>query len=342
LAIMDRLHAAGFAILADKPWITDAADLPHLAAVMAGPPLAMDIMTGRHDGLARLRRRVIATPEIFGQLGAGQTEQPAIEIGSKHHLLKLANGQPLQRPAWYYDVRVQGDGLVDIQSHMCDQAQWIMEALDVVPNRPFDFATDVELLGAERWATPVDLALYRESTGATEFPSELAQAVKNDVLQLACNGRIDYRLRDIWVRQSAEWGPREAAGGGDIHHFVARGSKAELRVRHGAETAYRSELHLGLNDATGSAAALETVLTVWRREFPGLDLVPSDLGHRFILPTAMQPSHEAQFPIVLDEYLDQLESGQWRGEQAARIAMRYQLLAQAREIEGQTGDKSNS
>lgn len=48
------------------------------------------------------------------------------KIGSVHHLLKIVNGTPLRRPAWYYDVSVQGNGLVDITSHMIDQAMWLL------------------------------------------------------------------------------------------------------------------------------------------------------------------------------------------------------------------------
>jgi len=125
LPLMHRLHDEGFHILADKPWLTDGADLPHLEAITAGPPLAMDIMTDRHGALARLRNNVIATPSVFGALDGGE-ELPALEFTSRHHLLKLVDGRPLQRPPWFYDSNMQGDGLVDIQSHYVDQAQWIV------------------------------------------------------------------------------------------------------------------------------------------------------------------------------------------------------------------------
>ena len=36
---------------------------------------------------------------------------------------KVVNGAPLRRPPWYYDVGVQGDGLVDVHSHLVDQAR---------------------------------------------------------------------------------------------------------------------------------------------------------------------------------------------------------------------------
>lgn len=39
-------------VLADKPWLTDSANLPHLDAITAQGPLGVDIMTGRHSALA--------------------------------------------------------------------------------------------------------------------------------------------------------------------------------------------------------------------------------------------------------------------------------------------------
>jgi hypothetical protein len=49
MAAMRRLHDAGFHVLADKPWMAEASGLDDLRHVMAGGPLAVEMMTGRHD-----------------------------------------------------------------------------------------------------------------------------------------------------------------------------------------------------------------------------------------------------------------------------------------------------
>ncbi len=128
-------------------------------------------MTGCHGVFARLRNRVIATAEVFGALDGGG-ELPALEFTSRHHLLKVVNGQLLRRPPWFYDSNMQGDGLVDIQSHYVDQAQWI-----VAPEQHFQVDQDVEILDAARWNLSVPLALFQESTGETRFPEYLDGAV---------------------------------------------------------------------------------------------------------------------------------------------------------------------
>ena len=321
LALMHQLHDEGFHILADKPWLTDAAALRHLDAITAGLPLAIDIMTNRHDAMAQLRQRIISAPEVFGALGGGDPEQPALEFTSCHHLLKLVDGRPLQRPPWFYDSNMQGDGLVDIQSHYVDQAQWLIGG-----ERLFDTDRDVEIIDAERWSTAVPLALFRESTGEAAFPDYLAGAVNDDTLELACNGRIDYRLCGTWVRQFCEWGLREAPGGGDLHGFTARGEKATVTAQAGPETGFVPETRF----VPQGAFDLDAALAQWRGEFPDLEAEATDEGYLLSLPPAARPGHEAQFPQMLQQFLDLVEDDTWPAVLAARIRSRYTLIARAR------------
>ncbi|MBT5082652.1 MAG: hypothetical protein HOK21_08870 [Rhodospirillaceae bacterium] len=318
LALMHRLHDAGFQVLADKPWLTNSDALPHLNAITEAAPLAVDIMTGRHDAFAALRNRIIRTPSVFGTLGEDRS-QPALEFTSRHHFLKLVDGRPLQRPPWFYDSSMQGDGLVDIHFHYVDQVQWIIAPL---------VDDNAELLTAGRWRIPVPLDLFRESTGETAFPSYLAQQVNDDVLQLACNGRIDYRMAGVWVRQIAEWGLWEAPGGGDLHGFTARGGNGLLRVNVDPDTGFQRQMRLSL----ANSDALKPALEQWREEFPGLEAEASMDGYLMHLPIQSHIKHEFQFPLMLAQFLDLVDNaalGAWPADLAARIRTRYTLLAQA-------------
>lgn len=325
LALMHRLHDAGFQVLADKPWLTNGNALPHLNAITDGAPLAVDIMTGRFDTFAALRNTIIATPSVFGELGA-DSRQPAIEFTSRHHFLKLVNGQPLQRPLWFFDSTIQGDGIVDIQSHYVDQAQWILEGgilAEGILSPPVD--TPVEILSAERWRTEVPLDLFCESTGEAAFPDDLSHNIRDDVLHLACNGRIDYRMSGVWVRQIAEWGLREAPGGGDLHGFTAHGSNGVLIVDRNPETGFQRQMRLHLNDSSG----LETALEQWRKDFPGLEAQPSTDGYLMHLPPRSDIQHELQFPMMLSQFLDLVDGDIWPADLAARIRTRYTLITRA-------------
>ena len=324
LGTIARLHAAGFHVLADKPWLTDGAALPDLERATAGWPLALDVMTFRHEAVAGLAARLAASRELFGELDAG-ADEPAIDVRSAHHLLKSVNGAPLRRPAWYYDTRVQGDGLVDLQSHMTDQAQWL-----VGDSAGFDYRRDFALDGAERWSTPVPLDLFRASTGRDDFPDALRERVRGGVLALACNGEIRYRLRGVPVRQRAEWGQREPEGGGDAHRATLRGTGAVVVTRRGPETGFRAELHVAPREAGPRFdARLDEALATWAHDLPGLSRRPSPLGREIVIPDPLHTPHEAHFAMVLDRFLDHIESGDWPAPLAARIRSRYTLLAEA-------------
>jgi predicted dehydrogenase len=316
---------AGLHVLADKPWLTDRRQLPFLEQVTTGPTFAMDIMTTRYSIMARLCRQVVATPALFG--GFDMDADPAIDIGSVHHLYKMVNGRPLRRPPWYYDIGIQGDGMVDVQAHMVEQAQWWVLG-DILG----DYDRDVVLDAARRWTTPVPPDLFQDSTGLSVYPASIRQWVRDGVLHYACNGDIRYRLRGIRVRQTTEWRAREPEGGGDLHSVTLRGRRVNVIVRQGPDTGYRAELHLRPVADVAIEPALRDAIRQWQEAFPGLSVAPSDLGFRFVISPGLDHGHESHFPLVLDAFLEHLEQGQWPEALRARIRLRYTLLAKAREL----------
>jgi predicted dehydrogenase len=327
LETIATLTQAGLHVLADKPWLTDSSQLPYLSQVTTGPRLAMDIMTVRHSMQAQLIAQVVHTPELFGEFVTRDDPEPSIDIGSVHHLVKRVNGQLLQRPVWYYDTAIQGDGLVDIQSHMVEQAQWWVLGAEVG-----DSERDVVLESARRWTTPVPLDLFQESTGQRTYSEALRSSVHDGVLQYACNGEIRYRLRGVRVRQRAEWRQREPAGTGDLHHLRLRGSQCTLHIRQGEETGYRAEISLEPAAGVKLEPLVGTAVEKWQPSFPGLSYASSSLGWRLRLPPNLDQGHESHFARVLNTFLDYLEHGTWPEALRARIRMRYTLLAQAQEL----------
>ncbi|MCP5150333.1 MAG: hypothetical protein H6983_09725 [Ectothiorhodospiraceae bacterium] len=327
LETIARLHASGFNVLADKPWLLGLDALEHLDAVTAGPPLAMDIMTERFFALAAVRQRLIGVDAVFGTFALDDPARPAIEMSLVHHLWKRVNGVPLRRPPWYYDVAVQGDGMVDIQSHLVDQAQWM-----VLGDEAPDFARDVVIDVARRWSTPVPEALFRESTGRDSFPAAVLGRVRDGTLELPCNGEIAYRLRGVTVRQRAEWRQREPQGSGDQLATVVRGTRAELGLRLDAETGFRPRLTVRPRPGAAIGPALAEACAAWAADdLPGLECVADDEGWRVSVPTALDGGHESRFVRVRDQFLALVDGAGYSPALAARIRMRYTLLGHARE-----------
>src|SRR5256885_11330649 len=196
-----RLHESGFHVLADKPWLVEPADLEHVRASLEGWPLAAEIMTGRHDLAAGLVKRLVGAHALFG---AFRDDGPAIEHESVHHLEKLVDGAPLERPWWFFDVRVQGSGPVDIPTPGVDQAQWLVDGDAAAP----------ALVSARAWSTRVPAEAFRRITGEAGFPRELQPFVDGDDLSYRCNAEPAYPVRGRTRRAPARLEPSPSPGGG--------------------------------------------------------------------------------------------------------------------------------
>jgi predicted dehydrogenase len=325
---IERLNAAGFMIFADKPWITGEHSLPALDRAL-GPdrPPTTDIMTSRFEPTSILLRAFLSEPGIFGR-PVTDDAGPALSLGSTHHLYKLVNGSVLQRPPWYFDVGVQGEGIVDVTTHLVDLSLWLL-----FPGQPVEMAQDVRLESARRWATPVPLDRFHQITGCDRFPDVLSSAVRDRVLQYFCNGEIRYRLRGIPVHVNVTWNLEAPAGSGDTHLSVARGTRADLIVRQVPERGYRKEFVIV--PKSGAAGLPEAIAAALRRHVPDWTGVSVEaLGGEFLVqvPPARQTTHEQHFCEARNAFLAQIEQGAEPAGHRTNLATKYALLAAARKL----------
>jgi predicted dehydrogenase len=313
-----RLHEAGFHVLADKPWLVDRDDLDDVRASLADWPLAMEIMTGRHDLPARLWQRLVATPGVFG---AFRADGAAIEFDSVHHLQKLVDGAPLRRPWWFFDVRVQGSGAVDIPTHLVDRTQWLLEGTGIAPSAM------PRLVSARTWPTLVPVEAFSAITGQPAFPPELKPFVEGDALAYRCNARIEYRVGAVTTRAETRWDLAPPAGGGDTSVMVAHGTGASVRLEQSARTGHRRQILVDMHE--GSARALVERVAGWQAEFPGVRVEPAGAGGReVVVPAALDGGHETHFALVLDEFLAAIDAHRWPAALAQRTLAKYALLAE--------------
>jgi predicted dehydrogenase len=314
---MRRLHDAGFHVLADKPWLVEPADLEAVRASLDGWPLAAEIMTGRHDVAAGLVKKLVGTPALFG---AFREDGRAIEQESVHYLEKLVDGAPLRRPWWYFDVRVQGSGPVDITTHVVDQAQWLVDG---------DGAS-LALLSARAWSTPVPAEAFRRITGEAGFPRELAPFVDGDTLSYRCNAELMYRIGRLTASASTRWNLSPAPGGGDAAHSVAHGTRADIRLEQSARTGHRRRVFVEPRTAADVTRALRETVAVWQAELPGIDVAPAGPGtYEVTVPPSLDGGHETHFARVLDDFLRIVDERRWPAALARRALAKYALLAEA-------------
>lgn len=313
-----RLHDAGFHVLADKPWLVSAEDVDDIRPSLAGPPVVTEIMTGRHDVATRLVKRLVDSPDVFGRL---RPDGPAIEIDSVHCLEKLVDGAPLRRPWWFFDVGVQGRGLVDIPTHMVDRAQGLAAGAPGAPPR------DPTLVAARTWPTRVPREVFARITGEPDFPGALKPVVDGDALVYDCNAELTFRVGDAEVRASARWDLASPSGGGDTSLMLVHGTRADIRLEQTARTSHRRRLAVEPHD-DAAAKAVDEVVRAAQGEFPG---VRAERGspREIVIPAGLDGGHEAHFAIVLDRFLRSIDDGRWPADAAARTLAKYALLARA-------------
>ncbi len=326
---INALSQAGFSILADKPWVTDYDAMPHLKATLAPERRpAVDIMTERYEITTVIQKKLMERGEVFGQPLVMADGSPTVYKFSVHHLYKLVNGLPLVRPPWYFDVGVQGEGIIDVSTHLVDMTHWML-----FPGQAISYEDDLELIKARRWPTKVPLDIFQKITGAKSFPDAIAGQVQDDVLHYFCNGELVYRVKGVPVHIKLIWDLIEPEGAKDLHQSVIKGTLSDLRIRQLAEKGFMTELML--RPKTGReriGQEVEACLAEWQTDYPGLSL--SEEGDEFLIniPAPLRTTHEEHFCKVRDAYLENLDNDSFPPETFANILSRYTLLAEAREM----------
>ena len=327
MASIHQLHNDGLYVLGDKPWLIDTAEEGQLREVAATRPLAMDIMTERHQIASRLQRALARNPEVFGEYRR-DGDEPAIYFKSIHHLYKIVNNRPLIRPHWFFDTKVQGEGMTDVTTHLVDLAQWMSE-----DGIAFDYERDVVLEGARQWPTAVPLDIYSKITGLDDFPVSVRAHVADGALQYLCNAGIRYRLRGIPVQIESLWNLAIPDNGGDTHHGVLRGTRAELIVDQGPDTGFRTRLTVRpVNNDRRYEDALARAMSALQVGFPGIGYVAEGETFRIFIPDTLRTGHESHFAEVLQEFLGYIDEGHWPPQLGPDIVAKYTLLARAREL----------
>ena len=234
---------AGLHVLADKPWILAAADLPKLDTVLANADakgiVAYDIMTERFEITTMLQRALVNDAGVFGAIVNGTEADPAVYMESVHHLMKVVSGAPNIRPAWFFDAAEQGEGLNDIGTHLVDLVQWTL-----FPERVVDYRSEIKVLAAQRWPTVIPESEFQRVTGGQRFGPALAPSLKNGALEYFANTLVSYAVRGVHTKLNVIWDWEAPPGGGDTHFAFYRGSRARIEVRQTAADRYLPELYV--------------------------------------------------------------------------------------------------
>jgi predicted dehydrogenase len=300
---------AGLNVLADKPMIIRSEDFPVLESAFATAAskgiLLYDIMTERFEITTILQKLLSLKPEVFGTLQTGTKEDPAVTKVSVHHFSKMVSGAPLQRPAWFFDVEQQGEGIVDVTTHLVDLVQW-----ECFPEQILK-TSDINVVAAKRWPTLISQTEFKTTTGFDNFPDYLQKDVKDGKLNVFANGEIVYQIKGIFAKVSVEWNFVAPPGGGDTHYSVMHGTQCDLVIKQGADEKFLPTLYVenikGLSVKDFTAKLKEVTATL-----PYDSLMVEAVGKNSLkvtVPKKYRVTHEEHFGQVTAKYLEYLKAG---------------------------------
>ncbi len=320
---------AGINVLADKPMVITPDEFPKLEKAFQVAEekgvLLYDIMTERHEITTMLQRELSQIPEVFGTLQVGTEENPAITKESVHHFFKYVSGSALKRPAWFFDTKQQGEGIVDVNTHLVDLIQW--EAFpEVILSKD-----DVEIVSAKRWTTDLTPEMFKKVTYLDEYPEYLKKDVDGDILKVYSNGEINYTLKGIHAKASVIWNFQAPEGAADTHYSIMRGTQCNLEIVQGEKEGYKPQLYIEATDVDVNefAGSLNNAVTGLAEKYPGVSVEKiGDKKWKLNIPEKYKNGHEAHFGQVTEKYLQYLIDGKLPEWEVPNMIVKYYITTE--------------
>ena len=324
--------ASGFNVLADKPMAINTDDFELLKKAFETAKnknlLLYDIMTERFEITTILQKELSMMPEIFGTLEKGTLDNPAVTKESVHHFYKFVSGAVLTRPAWFFDVTKEGEGMVDVGTHLVDLIQW-----ECFPGKILDYTKDIRIDSARHWTTDLSLDEFKEVTKTDNFPDYLKKDVDGNVLKVYSNGEMNYTLCGVHAKVSVTWAYKAPEGTGDTHYSIMRGTKANLIIRQGAEQEYKPALYI---EPVGNDVSYEKTLSdkmrIIQKKYPGVELKKQTAGWEVVIPEKYKEGHEAHFARVTENFLEYLKNRNMPDWEVPNMIAKYYTTTKALEL----------
>lgn len=300
---------AGLNVLSDKPMIINPEDFPVLRAAFATAKekgvLLYDIMTERYEVTTIMQKLLSEDTAIFGTLVKGSEKEPAVTKISIHNFSKVVSGTPLLRPAWFFDVVQQGEGIVDVTTHLVDLIQW--ECFPEQILKP----EDINMIRARRWPTLISREEYKGVTGLEEFPEYLQKDIKDGKLNVFSNGEMVYQIKGVYAKVSVEWKYHANESSSDTHFSVMHGTNCDLVIRQGAEQKFLPTLYVeNIKGQNISELSKKLNQSFEKMPFDSLQIKSSgNNSFEVVIPSKYRVSHEEHFGQVTSKFLEYLKSG---------------------------------
>ncbi|MBN2270918.1 MAG: Gfo/Idh/MocA family oxidoreductase [Sedimentisphaerales bacterium] len=325
----------GFNVFCDKPMCINTADFKVLEDAFARAEkkgvLVYDIMTERFSIFHIVQKMLVLDKDVFGELQKGSAAEPAVVKQSLHHFFKYVSGTPIRRPTWYFDMAQQGEGLVDVTTHLIDLVMWTC-----FPNEAMDYRRDVVMKQARRQPTMITREQYEKATGAADFPGFLKGKLDNEgVLPCYANGEMIYSLKGVYVKLSVSWNFEAPERAGDAQYSLFSGTRARVLLKQGPEQGYRPQICVEPADGVSLeqlGAALKKAIARAQSKYPGLALERGEDHWQVVIPQEHQAGHEAHFREVTEKFLQYLAQGRLPRWEVPNMIAKYHITTAALEL----------
>lgn len=323
---------AGLNVLADKPMAINALDFEILRQSFTDAAskklILYDLMTERSEITTILQRELSMNSALFGTLEKGTPEKPAVTKESVHHFYKYVSGSALKRPAWFFDTEQQGEGIVDVTTHLVDLIQW-----ECFPDEPIDYLKDIKINIAKRWPTSIMPSQFAEVTGLKSYPDFLQKELKDTILNVFSNGEINYTIKGVHAKVSVTWNYKAPEGTGDTHYSIMRGTKANLIIKQGKEQNYKPVLYMEpVTSDQDFSRAVDSAMIRIQATYPGVTAINEGSEWKVNIPDQYKIGHEEHFAQVMKRFLDYMKNGNMPAWEVPNMLAKYYTTTRAFEM----------
>lgn len=327
---------AGFNVLADKPMAITAEDfiLLEQAYKLAEKKglILYELMTERYDIYNIVEKELLHNKRVFGELKKGSAEEPSVYMESVHYFCRISSsGKASERPAWYYDVAQQGEGIADVTTHLIDLVQW-----SCFPEQSIHYNRDVVLRDATHWPTLVSAEEYTQSTRTEAFPEYLQKDVRDGVLNVMANGTLNFEMKGVNVGIKVIWDYLTPKGGGNTSTSIKHGTRATIEILQNAKTGFKKEFYIVKAeevDAEVFDAEIEAAVAELNGQTPYITLNKEENGrYRLEFSKESKSSHENHFGLVAESYFRYMEQGKAPAWERANALSKYWITTEGVEL----------
>jgi predicted dehydrogenase len=328
---IEKAIDAGFNVFSDKPMVINKSGFNRLKDIY---PIAdkkgvlmFDMMTERYTLINIIQRLLMQDTLFFGRMQKGTSTHPAIMESSVHHFYRGGKGN---RPSWFFDVEEQGEGIVDVTTHLIDLTMW-----KSLPEQIIDYNKDIKVLSAEHWPVRITKNEFSAATSRTDIPESLKSYMKDSVLEVFSNGTIVYQIKGINAGVKVEWRAATPKDGNDLRSAYAEGTKATLLIsqEYGQKTPAFYAIKSDQVSDENFQSNLKKAITRLSSTYPGITLAEESGKTGIILPAELESKYDPTFKVFLD-YLVKRDMPGW---EVPNTLAKYYITTTALEMAKNTG-----